>query len=47
VIFRGAERNRRRGFHNVYTFHRRLQAELVQKSAPPASTKERSIRSSK
>jgi len=24
IIFRGAERNRRRGFHNVWTFYRRL-----------------------
>jgi len=24
ILFRGAERNRRRGFHNVYVFHRRL-----------------------
>ena len=28
VLFRGAERNRRRGFHNVWTFYRRLQREL-------------------
>lgn len=25
IIFRGAERNRRRGFHNVWTFYRQLQ----------------------
>lgn len=25
IIFRGAERNRRRGFHNVWVFYRRLQ----------------------
>ncbi|MGI8669422.1 MAG: tRNA-guanine transglycosylase DpdA [Aridibacter sp.] len=25
ILFRGAERNRRRGFHNVWTFYRRLQ----------------------
>ena len=24
ILFRGAERNRRRGFHNVWTFYRRL-----------------------
>ncbi len=24
ILFRGAERNRRRGFHNVYMFHQRL-----------------------
>jgi len=28
VIFRGAERNRRRGFHNLYVFHKRLQREI-------------------
>jgi len=28
LIFRGAERNRRRGFHNLYVFHRRLQREI-------------------
>jgi hypothetical protein len=29
VIFRGTERNKRRGFHNLYVFNRRLQAELA------------------
>lgn len=28
ILFRGAERNRRRGFHNVWTFYRRLKREL-------------------
>jgi len=28
MLFRGAERNRRRGFHNIWTFYRRLQREL-------------------
>jgi hypothetical protein len=28
VIFRGAERNRRRGFHNIYTLHEKLQRNL-------------------
>jgi hypothetical protein len=28
ILFRGAERNRRRGFHNIWTFYRRLQQEL-------------------
>ena len=28
IIFRGAERNRRRGFHNVWTFYQRLHANL-------------------
>ncbi|HWD41791.1 MAG TPA: tRNA-guanine transglycosylase DpdA [Fimbriimonas sp.] len=35
ILFRGAERNRRRGFHNVWTFYRRLRHELG--LAPPAS----------
>lgn len=26
ILFRGAERNRRRGFHNLYTFERRMRA---------------------
>jgi hypothetical protein len=28
ILFRGAERNRRRGFHNLWVFYRRLQREL-------------------
>ena len=28
ILFRGAERNRRRGFHNLYVFYRRLQRHL-------------------
>jgi hypothetical protein len=28
ILFRGAERNRRRGFHNLYVSYRRLQREL-------------------
>ncbi len=32
IIFRGAERNRRRGFHNVYVFGRLLRDELEQLS---------------
>jgi hypothetical protein len=28
VLFRGAERNRRRGFHNLWVFYRRLRREL-------------------
>lgn len=28
IVFRGAERNRRRGFHNVWVFYRRLKREL-------------------
>jgi hypothetical protein len=30
VLFRGAERNRRRGFHNVYVFFQRLQQRVSQ-----------------
>jgi hypothetical protein len=30
ILFRGAERNRRRGFHNLWVFYRRLQRELGQ-----------------
>jgi hypothetical protein len=29
ILFRGAERNRRRGLHNVWTFYRRLQTQLA------------------
>lgn len=29
ILFRGAERNRRRGFHNVWMFYRRLQSQLA------------------
>lgn len=28
ILFRGAERNRRRGFHNVWVFYQRLQSQL-------------------
>ncbi|RKH18572.1 hypothetical protein D7X74_09230 [Corallococcus sp. CA047B] len=28
VLFRGAERNRRRGFHNIWTFYQQLEKEL-------------------
>jgi len=28
ILFRGAERNRRRGFHNLFVFYQRLQGEL-------------------
>jgi queuine/archaeosine tRNA-ribosyltransferase len=30
VLFRGAERNRRRGFHNIYVTYQRIQQELQQ-----------------
>lgn len=29
ILFRGAERNRRRGFHNVWVFYRRLQKQIA------------------
>jgi hypothetical protein len=29
ILFRGAERNRRRGFHNVWVFYRRLQQHIA------------------
>ncbi len=29
MLFRGAERNRRRGFHNLYVFERRLRGEMA------------------
>ena len=29
VLFRGAERNRRRGFHNLFVTYRRVHAELA------------------
>lgn len=32
ILFRGAERNRRRGFHNVFVFNQRLHRELRQES---------------
>jgi hypothetical protein len=38
VIFRGAERNRRRGFHNLYVFYHRLQREMGRGAARPALT---------
>lgn len=31
IIFRGAERNRRRGFHNLYVFNQQLQGHLEQR----------------
>lgn len=41
ILFRGAERNRRRGFHNIWTFYRQLQGlgldtpAMAQESAAP------------
>ncbi len=39
VLFRGAERNRRRGFHNVYVLYRQLHLEFATEQVP--STDER------
>lgn len=36
ILFRGAERNRRRGLHNVWTFYRRLQKQLATQPTEPA-----------
>lgn len=33
ALFRGAERNKRRGFHNLYVFNQRLQRELTEGTA--------------
>jgi hypothetical protein len=42
VLFRGAERNRRRGLHNTWVFYRRVQREvaLVSKATRPVRGKE-------
>jgi hypothetical protein len=29
MVFRGAERNRRRGFHNLYVFYQKLRRETA------------------
>jgi hypothetical protein len=33
IIFRGSERNKRRGFHNLHVFRQRLDRELNVRSA--------------
>ncbi len=38
VIFRGSERNRRRGFHNLQVFYASLRQELVHSDAPLSSS---------
>ena len=38
ILFRGAERNRRRGFHNVWTFYKRLQRGLTEGGSVPTKT---------
>jgi queuine/archaeosine tRNA-ribosyltransferase len=37
LLFRGAERNRRRGFHNLFVFYRRLHASCRGSISPPES----------
>jgi hypothetical protein len=37
MLFRGAERNRRRGFHNLFVFYRRLKASCHKSISPPKS----------
>ena len=42
ILFRGAERNRRRGFHNLYVFFQRLHKELTAVTPTPAAIKKTS-----
>jgi queuine/archaeosine tRNA-ribosyltransferase len=44
ILFRGAERNRRRGLHNVWVFYRRVQQQLRELSARQKPTKQRKPR---
>ena len=37
ILFRGAERNRRRGFHNIHVFNRRLKIQLAAADQSPAA----------
>jgi hypothetical protein len=37
IVFRGAERNRRRGFHNIFVFYQRLHRELGWAEVDPSS----------
>ncbi|MGE5608803.1 MAG: tRNA-guanine transglycosylase DpdA [Bacillota bacterium] len=39
ILFRGAERNRRRGFHNLYVFSKRMRESLAPAEAKPLSKK--------
>lgn len=39
MLFRGAERNRRRGFHNLYVFYQRVQRELRPRSRSKTASK--------
>ena len=44
ILFRGAERNRRRGLHNVWVFYRRLRQEMGPAPATAPSAARRSAR---
>ena len=37
MLFRGAERNRRRGFHNLFVFYNKLQGKKASRQARSAS----------
>jgi len=37
IIFRGAERNRRRGLHNVRVFYQKMRAETAAREVPAVS----------
>jgi hypothetical protein len=39
ILFRGAERNRRRGLHNTWTFYRRVQRQTATASKPRGKSK--------
>jgi hypothetical protein len=43
IMFRGAERNRRRGFHNVWVFYRRLQRETDLVIETPSTNKQTTL----
>jgi hypothetical protein len=42
ILFRGAERNRRRGFHNLFVFNRRLHHELSAPNENPRAVRQTS-----
>ena len=49
ILFRGAERNRRRGLHNVWMLYRRLKRELLPHLdvLPSAERQTRRVKSTK
>ena len=47
VLFRGAERNRRRGFHNIFVVYEKLKNELIEKKfaiKPKKTTKTKDLK---